>query len=75
MQLKQIGIAAVDNDDDLTWVVRYRSVGDEGVVNPSFVDPLCNEVGNMFCEYQGHINGGHEESTLQQMHNFCKDFC
>eukprot|EP00522_Entomoneis_paludosa_P004970 CAMPEP_0172470524 /NCGR_PEP_ID=MMETSP1065-20121228/66581_1 /TAXON_ID=265537 /ORGANISM="Amphiprora paludosa, Strain CCMP125" /LENGTH=227 /DNA_ID=CAMNT_0013228493 /DNA_START=14 /DNA_END=693 /DNA_ORIENTATION=+ len=71
-QFRQVHQASSAMAGRTEWTLRYRSVGTDGVVNPAFMDPLCQLSSNLQCEYQGHVNDGHEETTMQQMHDFCR---
>jgi hypothetical protein len=71
-QLQLVGQTSIDSGN-LQWILRYRAVGDRYAVNQFLVDPICNQYGNLYCEFQGHDDKGHEETTLQQLHDFCRE--
>eukprot|EP00527_Entomoneis_sp_CCMP2396_P009482 CAMPEP_0198139280 /NCGR_PEP_ID=MMETSP1443-20131203/2622_1 /TAXON_ID=186043 /ORGANISM="Entomoneis sp., Strain CCMP2396" /LENGTH=411 /DNA_ID=CAMNT_0043801369 /DNA_START=140 /DNA_END=1372 /DNA_ORIENTATION=- len=66
-------VEASKQNNGFQWIVRYRSVGEANVVDPSFMVDKCKSDTNLRCDYQGHLQGGHEETTLQQMLDFCRE--
>ena len=69
-QMSYIG-AASNRSQEYEWILRYRSVGEQSAANPDFMNDKCDEYSNLKCEYQGHAKSGHEETTLNQMRDFC----
>ena len=76
-QLHQIAHAASlfrnQSDYNHHWELRFASVGEEGVINSTWIkDSFCHEH-DLECHSLGHVREGHEEVTLQHLYNFCVD--
>lgn len=71
-QFEIMGQAATESANEYNWTIYYRSVGEPGVVNEQFVDPLCKQYNLTNCVYQGHSSDGHEELSLQALHQHCQ---
>jgi len=71
-QVRYLGKAAQAKSDYL-WILRYTSVGNATVLDPEWVKGLCKKYGNntLDCRHLGHLADGHEEYTLQKMHEHC----
>ncbi|KAL7565551.1 hypothetical protein ACA910_003826 [Epithemia clementina (nom. ined.)] len=72
-QMNEIGQASNAAAADYHWELRYASVGEEGVINHTWIDRFCQEYENLSCEHLGHEREGHEEVTLQHLHDYCID--
>ena len=79
-QMQQIAQAAHATRGRYDWNVRYASVGEAGVINASWVQSsFCQAATapyyapNLHCQYLGHELEGHEEVTLQRLHDFCRN--
>jgi len=72
-QLEYLGQASQQNRG-FKFILHYTSVGNATVLSPDWVQSLCREYSNntLSCLHLGHMDQGHEESTLQQLHSHCR---
>jgi hypothetical protein len=67
-QISQVG-SSYAGSDNLT--VFYNTLGQDGVLNSTFMHDLCTVRNNLTCIHMKHYNA-FEEVTLQEMHNHCR---
>ena len=71
-QLEILGQASRRNNGQFSWILRYRTVGENSqALGPVFLDQFCTQTNNLHCEFLGHDVKADEDVTLQQLYEFC----
>jgi hypothetical protein len=73
-QMEQLGssyAAKAALAENKTLSVFYATVGSANAWNETYMDHLCSK-NNLVCRHIHHYDEGHDEITLQPMHEFCQ---
>jgi len=74
-QIGQVGLSYVGGcggmNRNTSTIVYYNTVGRSGLIQDSFMAPLCESYG-LRCIHMDHKDQGFEELTLQSLYGFCQ---
>lgn len=73
-QMEQLGssyAAKAALGENKTLSVFYATVGSANALNATYMEQLCSK-NNLVCQHIHHYEEGHDEITLQPMHDFCQ---